>query len=64
GSDRYRNSEDGLKLTTNAEGLIRFTLEEAGAYWLNTGAEGKSMLNGKDIGVRSSYVVTFEALPH
>ncbi|MFN4184823.1 MAG: DUF4198 domain-containing protein [Hyphomonas sp.] len=64
GSDRYRNSEDGLKLTTNAEGILTFTPDEAGAYWLSAGAEGKGTLNGKEIGLRSSYVVTFEALPH
>lgn len=64
GSDRYRNSEDGLKLTTNAQGILTFTPEEAGAYWLSAGAEGKGMLNGKEISVRSSYVATFEALPH
>lgn len=63
GSDRYRNSEDGLKLTTNAEGIITFTPDEAGAYWLNAESEGKGMLNGKEIAVRSTYVVTFEALP-
>ncbi|AXE64068.1 hypothetical protein HPO_05507 [Hyphomonas polymorpha PS728] len=63
GSDRYRNSEDGLKLTTDATGTIKFTPEEAGAYWLSTDSEGKGMLNGKEIQVRSSYVFTFEALP-
>ncbi len=63
GSDRYRNSEDGLKLTTNAEGILTFTPDEAGAYWLSAESEGKGTLNGKEITVRSTYVVTFEALP-
>lgn len=63
GSDRYRNSEDGLKLTTDATGTITFTPTEAGAYWLSAGSEGKGMLDGKEIPVRSSYVFTFEALP-
>lgn len=63
GSDRYRNSEDGLKLTTDATGTITFTPAEAGAYWLTTESEGTGTLNGKEIPVRSSYVVTFEALP-
>lgn len=63
GSDRYRDSEDGLKLTTDAAGTIKFTPEEAGAYWLSADSEGKGLLNGKEIPVRASYVFTFEALP-
>ena len=63
GSDRYRNSEDGLKLTADATGTINFTPEEAGAYWLSADSESTGTLNGKEIPVRSSYVFTFEALP-
>lgn len=64
GNDRYRNSEDGLQLTSNGEGIITFTLEEAGAYWLSAESESTGTLNGQEIPVRSTYVMTFEALPH
>lgn len=64
GHDRYRNSEDGLKLVTNADGILTFTLAEAGPYWLSAETEAAGKLNGKDISIRNSYVVTFEALPN
>ena len=63
GNDRYRNSEDALTLTTDADGRLTFTPEVAGAYWLSAESEGTGTLNGKTIPVRSTYVMTFEALP-
>ncbi|MEQ9507299.1 MAG: DUF4198 domain-containing protein [Hyphomonas sp.] len=63
GNDRYRNAENGLKLTTDADGVITFTPDEAGPYWLSAESSGQSSLNGKEINLRNSYVATFEALP-
>ncbi len=63
GHDRYRDSEGAKALTTDADGMINFTLEEAGPYWLSAEVDGKAMLNGKEISSRTSYIMTFEALP-
>lgn len=63
GHDRYRNSEGAMTLTTDADGKINFTPEEAGPYWLSAEVDGKAMLNGQEISSRTSYVMTFEALP-
>ena len=62
GHDRYRDEQGTLELTTDADGQITFTLEESGRYWLETGTQGTTMVDGKEIGARSGYVVTFEAL--
>ncbi|MBY9067502.1 DUF4198 domain-containing protein [Hyphomonas sp. WL0036] len=63
GNDRYRNSEDALKLTTGADGIVTFTPDVAGAYWLSAESKRTGTLDGKSIPVRSTYVLTFEALP-
>ena len=62
GHDRYRDEQNALKLTTDEDGQISFTLDEAGRYWLETGTEGKTMLDGAEINARNGFVVTFEAL--
>jgi uncharacterized GH25 family protein len=63
GNDRYRNTEEGLTLTTGADGVISFQPAEAGPYWLNAELEGMGTLDGKTIRVLNTYVFTFEALP-
>lgn len=63
GHDRYRDAEGAVELTTDSDGMIRFTPETAAPYWLSAEHETEGTLNGKTIGVRTSYVVTFEALP-
>lgn len=64
GSDRYRNSEDGVTLKSDAKGMISFVPTIAGAYWLESGLESKGTLNGKEITARMGYVMTFEVLPN
>ena len=63
GHDRYRDAENGTKLTTGADGILTFTPGEAGPYWLSAEASAKGVLNGKEINLRNSYIATFEALP-
>lgn len=63
GNDRYRDDPETLTLTTDENGEISFTLEQAGRYWLETGSRGETTLNGKTIEASSGYVLTFEALP-
>lgn len=63
GNDRYRNSEDALTLTTDAEGAVAFSPAEAGPYWLSAEHETTGTLDGKPIRVMNTYVFTFEALP-
>ncbi len=63
GNDRYRDDEGAVTVTSDADGRITFTPAEAGPYWLSAEVEGKAMLDGQEIGSRTSYVMTFEALP-
>lgn len=63
GHDRYRDAENGLTLTTGADGVLTFTPDEAGPYWLSAESSATGTLNGKEISLRNSYVATFEALP-
>ncbi|WP_417319612.1 DUF4198 domain-containing protein [Emcibacter sp.] len=63
GQDRYRNDEQALKLKTDKDGKISFTLTEAGRYWLSTGHRGQNeKVDGLDLTRVHSYVLTFEAL--
>lgn len=63
GHDRYRDAEGGLKRVTDANGILSFTPDVAGPYWLSAESESKGELDGKEIKVRNTYVMTFEALP-
>lgn len=63
GHDRYRDDAGTTKLTTGEDGSISFTPDQPGPYWLSAEVEGKAMLDGREIGSRTSYVMTFEALP-
>lgn len=64
GHDRYRDAEDALELTADAEGHVSFTPDVAAPYWMSAEHESDGSLNGKPISVRTSYVFTFEALPY
>ncbi len=64
GDDRYRDSQDEAKLTTNEEGLFTCSFPEAGRYWLNANLNGgESNTDGIPTSVRYSYTATFEVLP-
>lgn len=62
GHDRYRDDPDVMKLTTDDQGVITFTLDEPGRYWIAARAEGAAELDGKPIRAMTSYVATFEVL--
>lgn len=63
GQDRYRNSENMLTVTADADGVFSFTPEAAGQYWLSAGGRSETHAHGRDMAQSISYVATFEALP-
>lgn len=63
GYDRYRDGGGIVTLTSDEDGQITFTPEEPGPYWLSAEAEGTVMFEEREIPSRTSYVMTFEALP-
>lgn len=63
GHDRYRDAEGTVELTTDADGMVKFTPDTPAPYWLSAEHESEGNLNGRAIAVRTSYVMTFEALP-
>ena len=63
GNDRYRDDPAETKVTTDAAGLITFTPDRAGPYWLTASASGTVEVDGTSMSQRMSYTMTFEALP-
>ena len=63
GNDRYRDDPAETKVTTDTEGLITFTPDRAGPYWLTASSEGTIDVDGAPMSQRLSYTMTFEALP-
>ncbi len=63
GQDRYRNSENLLKVKAGADGVFSFTLEQPGQYWLSAGGRGQTNAHGRSMAQAISYVATIEALP-
>lgn len=63
GGTRYRNAQDEITATTDAQGLLRVTWPEAGMYWLETGLQDDKASAPGATGRRLSYVVTLEVLP-
>jgi len=63
GGTRYRNSQDDIAATTDADGLLRVTWPEAGIYWLETGHEDDKATHPKANSRRLRYVATLEVLP-
>lgn len=60
GGSRYRDSQDEIKLTTDAAGKFKVTWPAAGMYWLEAVAPESQ---GADGTTRSaSYIATFEVL--
>lgn len=63
GGTRYRNAQDELKATTDANGEFAVTWPEPGMYWVETSTEdGNVTVPGVDKR-RLGYVATFEVLP-
>ncbi len=63
GATRYRNAQDEIKVTSDANGQIRVTWPEAGMYWLETGTEDDKTSVPQARQRRLSYVATLEVLP-
>ena len=63
GGTRYRNAQDELKLTTDAQGGFSVTWPEAGMYWLQTSSEDSKTSLPQAKQRRLSYVATLEVLP-
>ena len=63
GGTRYRNAQDDLKATTDAEGLLKVIWPEPGIYWLETSVEDDTATVPQATQRRLGYVVTLEVLP-
>ena len=63
GGTRYRNAQDDIAATTDAEGLLRVTWPDAGIYWLETGLQDDKASLPQATGRRLGYVATLEVLP-
>ena len=63
GGTRYRNAQDDLKATTDAEGLLKVTWPEPGMYWLETSVEDDKATVARATQRRLVYVATLEVLP-
>ena len=63
GGDRYRDEAGELKLKSGADGTLKFTLENAGMYWLEAESQGQTTMEGKTLNSMSTYVAVLEVLP-
>ena len=63
GGTRYRNAQEEIKVTTDANGEFSVTWPEAGMYWLETGTEDNKTSVKQAAKRRLSYVATLEVLP-
>ncbi len=63
GGTRYRNAQEEIKATSDANGEFSVTWPEAGMYWLETGTEDDKVVVPQANVRRLSYVATLEVLP-
>lgn len=63
GGTRYRNAQDEIKATTDANGEFQVTWPEAGMYWLETSLSDDKVSVPEAKGRRLGYVATLEVLP-
>ncbi|MDQ2703278.1 MAG: DUF4198 domain-containing protein [Pseudomonadota bacterium] len=63
GGTRYRNAQDEIKATTDANGEFKVTWPEAGMYWLETSSSDKKVSLPEAEQRRLGYVATLEVLP-
>lgn len=63
GETRYRNAQDEMQATTDADGKFSVTWPEPGMYWLETSVEDNQTKIPQAQGRRMSYAATLEALP-
>lgn len=63
GATRYRNAQDEIKATTDANGEFAVTWPEPGMYWLQASTQDDKTSVPQAKQRRLSYVATLEALP-
>ncbi|HEY0332497.1 MAG TPA: DUF4198 domain-containing protein [Stenotrophomonas sp.] len=63
GDTRYRNAQEEIKVTTDAQGAFSVTWPQAGMYWLEVTSEDKKTTIKQAKQRRLSYVATLEVLP-
>ena len=63
GGTRYRNKQAETKFTTDKNGAITMTWNDAGMYWLEASVEDDKPSDKQANKRRASYVATFEVLP-
>ncbi|MGJ4727959.1 DUF4198 domain-containing protein [Luteimonas sp. SDU101] len=63
GGTRYRNAQEDIAATSDAEGLLRITWPEPGMYWLETSVQDDKPSIPQASQRRLSYVATLEVLP-
>lgn len=63
GGTRYRNKQDEVALTTDANGEFSVTWPTPGLYWLNASLEGQKPTVAKAKDRRLNYTATLEVLP-
>jgi len=64
GGTRYRNAQEEITLSSDAQGEFSVTWPQAGMYWLETGSEDDKTTIPQAKTRRLSYVATLEVLPH
>jgi len=63
GGTRYRNAQDEIAVTTDANGEIKVTWPNAGMYWLDATTEDSQVSIPQASKRRLGYVATLEVLP-
>lgn len=64
GDDRFRNSVDEIKATSNDEGIVEIIWPEAGRFWLTMSADLEAAeFKGTPVDRGTSYTLTLEVLP-
>ncbi len=63
GATRYRNAQDEIKVTTDAQGNFSVTWPEAGMYWMEATTQDNKTSVKQAEQRRLSYVATLEVLP-
>ena len=60
---RFRNAQEEMKVTTDANGQFAVTFPKAGWYWLNATLQDAQNLQAPATQRRASYAATFEVQP-
>ena len=63
GATRYRNAQEEISVTSDAEGKIQVTWPQPGMYWLETTASDNKTSVPQAAQRRLTYVATLEVLP-